>query len=171
MPAALSGKGCSRPVCAGTTVPDRAKVVRPRGRIDRRQYVCKTRDVDTRTRWVGGALVTAAALAGWWSLREPPRQVAGPEPAEEPAPPAAPMRAAAPDAAAAPLAAHSPENRPAPNSGAALAPGQALREVRALVDQQKIGAARALAEHYLNEIPDGEEAAQIKSLTGVHPHP
>jgi hypothetical protein len=50
-------------------------------------------------------------------------------------------------------------------------PGQALREVQALVNQGTIGAARARAEHYLRELPDGPEARQIESLTGVHPHP
>ena len=48
---------------------------------------------------------------------------------------------------------------------------QALTEVEALVNRGKIGAARALAEHYLREIPDGPEASRIKALTGVHPHP
>jgi hypothetical protein len=52
-----------------------------------------------------------------------------------------------------------------------VTPALALSEVRALVDQGKIGAARALAEHHLEVIPDGPEARQIMSLTGVHPHP
>ena len=52
-----------------------------------------------------------------------------------------------------------------------LTPEQALAEVRALVNRGRIGAARALAEHDLRVIPDGPEARQIMSLTGVHPHP
>jgi hypothetical protein len=56
---------------------------------------------------------------------------------------------------------------PAGNISAA----EALREVQALVAQGRVGAARVLAEDYLKRIPSGPEAAQIKSLTGVHPHP
>lgn len=52
-----------------------------------------------------------------------------------------------------------------------LSAGQALSEVQSLVGRGKIGAARDLAEVYLKRIPDGPEAARIKSLTGVHPHP
>jgi hypothetical protein len=62
-------------------------------------------------------------------------------------------------------------NAPAPGAGPAAQSGaQALREVQALVGQGKIGAARVLAEAYLERIPVGPEAAQIESLTGVHPH-
>jgi hypothetical protein len=65
-----------------------------------------------------------------------------------------------------------PSATPATGAQAQATTGaRALEEIRALVDQGHIGAARVRAEHALREIPDGPEARQIMSLTGVHPHP
>lgn len=62
--------------------------------------------------------------------------------------------------------------KPTPTAdAAAVTPQQALHEVQALVDRGTVGAARALAERYLRELPDSPETRQIMSLTGVHPHP
>lgn len=123
---------------------------------------------------LGSVLVTAAALAAWLTQRSaqsatvPTRTTVSPALASE-RPPAA--RPAAAQPVAQPNAQPAQRATAAPQAAADLPPGQALREVQALVAQAKIGAARDLAESYLKRIPDGPEAAQIKSLTGVHPHP
>jgi hypothetical protein len=82
-----------------------------------------------------------------------------------------PPSAARPGTAAESSTAASSGTLPLGDAAVQAEPGQALREVQALVNQGTIGAARARAEHYLRELPDGPEARQIESLTGVHPHP
>jgi len=122
----------------------------------------------TRTRaWVLSAVLLAAGvvLLRYASRTPAPAGLdANAEPASEPA-----AGAAGRGEQRAPSAPHAPRAPAA--GGAAIEPQRALAEVKALVDKGSIGAARALAERYLNELPDGPEATQIKSLTGVHPHP
>jgi len=76
-----------------------------------------------------------------------------------------------PDPITTPRPSATPGTTNAASEATRVAPERALREVQALVDKGTIGAARALAERYLRDLPDGPEARQIMSLTGVHPHP
>ncbi|MET0390249.1 MAG: hypothetical protein ABW321_30035, partial [Polyangiales bacterium] len=120
-------------------------------------------------------LSIASALAMSWHFF----RAADPSPVPTP-PPAISGDQEPPQADQAPAATSgkpgtAPDQPPAPSTAPArandVAPADALAEVRALVNKGSIGAARALAERYLQQIPDGPEADQIKSLTGVHPHP
>ncbi len=127
---------------------------------------------------MGAALAVAAAA--WLELRAPQPTAPRARGATTARAPQSPAAGAGGAAAAQPSTANASRTggqapRPAstaePRTAAAEpSPSQALREVRALVDQGKIGAARDLAEAYLKRIPDSPEAAQIESLTGVHPH-
>ncbi|MFI5307763.1 MAG: hypothetical protein ACHQ53_10445 [Polyangiales bacterium] len=116
---------------------------------------------------LGLALLALAASTAWLSRPGPPTALAPERPS--PSLPAAAQTAGA--GAQAPRSGQTEKPATASQGPAAkLTAGQALREVQSLVAQAKIGAARDLAEAYLKRIPDGPEAAQIKSLTGVHPH-
>jgi hypothetical protein len=121
--------------------------------------------------WIVFGLLAATAMLFVW-----PTQRATQIPTREPGGPIESSNPAAAGSVAVPTPASGADTRTprATYAGAqttTLTPEQALAEVQALVNRGRIGAARALAEHDLRVIPDGPEARQIMSLTGVHPHP
>jgi hypothetical protein len=93
-----------------------------------------------------------------------------PASASEAVPGAAPPSPSVPSPPPPPSPSPPPPPPSAPAAGARV-PGQTLREIQALVDANKISAARAVAEKFLKTTPTGPEAEQIMGLTGVHPRP
>lgn len=133
--------------------------------------------------WVWGAIFVAlGSLLAWYGLGPAPAAVQEQDNAKAPshalpagpAPNSAVSHESSADAAGVSGtkgASASPSSPASPAPPLELTPAQALEAVQRLVNQGKIGAARSLAETYLAEHSDGPESAQIKSLTGVHPHP
>lgn len=71
------------------------------------------------------------------------------------------------------LASAQPERSPSPSSAPAASPDDAERaavlEIRSLVADGRIGAARSRASAYYERFPNGPATTEIARLTGAHP--
>lgn len=112
--------------------------------------------------WLGIAAALGLAVYAFAGRAVPPVAAA-----TEPAPPGAAAR----ETAEQPRATAQPPPAPPVRGISPARPDQAaFAEMRALVDEQRIGDARVRAERFFAEYPDSPYGERVERLTGVHPH-